>query len=157
MSNKKRFVKPSILFDYANSVFDEGKSIKISVAGNSMYPFLRDKIDDVEIRRVSYNDVKVADIVLIKKDESYILHRVFKKNEKEFYIVGDAQVVLEGPYTKDQLVGKVLSIYRKNKKISCKSIPYKFLVRLWMLIRPLRLVIINSYLRFRNKTALKSR
>jgi len=138
------------LFSIAEIMFDQGKPVLLTVTGNSMYPFLRHGVDRVEICRAGMRDIKVADIALIRRDGgAYVLHRVFKKNETEFYMVGDAQNYLDGPYNTFHLIGKVVSIYRGDRHIPCSSLRLRFLVRLWMLMRPVRLPIIKGYTKLR--------
>ena len=70
----------------------------------SMYPFLREDKDKVELAMTSFSCIKKGDVVLIKRESGeYVLHRVLKKSMDHFYIVGDAQQWIEGPLLPEQL------------------------------------------------------
>ncbi len=142
------------LFGLARELFAKGKGIKIVVSGNSMYPFIRTNRDMVTIQGAALDQVRVSDIVLAYREaeKKYILHRLFKKSGNEFYMVGDHQDWLDGPYPASALVGVVTEVFRVGRDGSQKKMGgpgYSVLVRLWMLLRPLRLPIINTYFRLR--------
>ena len=144
------------LFALAREIFAKGKKIKFVVAGNSMYPFIRHDIDMVTLSEASFDRIKVSDIVLAyrKRQKKYILHRVVKKTPTGFYMVGDAQTSLDGPYPPDALIGIVTEIHRVGKDGREKRIAgalYKLLVRLWLFVRPFRPFIFKAYSNIRKK------
>lgn len=143
------------LFTLAKELFAQDRSIKIVVSGNSMYPFIRHNRDMVTIAGASYDAVRVSDIVLAfrESEQAYILHRLFKKTPDGFYMVGDHQTLLDGPYPPDALIGVVTEVFRVAKDGSQKKMGgpfYRLLVRLWMWARPVRPFIIKLYLRVRS-------
>lgn len=87
------------------------------VTGMSMYPFLRENIDSVELSKANISNIRRGDIVMILRDSNvYVMHRVIKVEESCFYMVGDAQEDIEGPLRYDQVFVKVTSVWRKDKK-----------------------------------------
>lgn len=136
--------KSKDVFDIMDYLFDNGKTLWIVISGMSMYPFLRESLDMVELKRAEISDIKKGDIVLIKRlTDEFVLHRVVRKNKSEFYIMGDAQQWLEGPISGKQLKAVVININRNNKVISCDSFLLKALVRLWFIVRPIRYKLIR--------------
>jgi len=144
-------VPAAYLFEIAEDSLNDGKSVKITVVGNSMYPFLRNKIDSVELYKESYDNIKPGDIVVAKKGNKYILHRVYKKNDDEFVMFGDGNFSSDGPYDKEDLICKASGIYRKNKYISCSSWGFIILSRLWVFLKPLRKPIFKVYFKMHHK------
>lgn len=142
-------VPASHIFKIAEESLNEGKSIKITVVGNSMYPFLRNKIDSVELYREEYINIKINDIVVARKGTKYILHRVYKKNNDSFVMLGDGNFTTDGIYSKDDLICKASAIYRKDKRISCSSFSFKLLSILWKMLRPFRKYIFKAYYKIR--------
>ena len=143
-------VSNEALFSLARELFAKAKQIKFVVAGNSMYPFIRHDRDMVTLAEASFDEVKVSDIVLAyrERQQKYILHRVAKKTKHGFFMVGDAQTNLDGPYPPEALVGIVTVIHRIGKdgvETSISGFAYKILVRLWLLARPFRPVVIKAY------------
>ena len=141
---------PAELFKLAELMFDQGKSIIIGISGNSMYPFIRYGVDSVEIFRVSVRDIKVSDIILVKHGGGYVLRRVYKIADDDFYAIGDAEAAPNGPYSKSDIAGKVTVIFRKGKRIPCSSPAMRILVFVWGLLRPLRPAMIHIYRKLHN-------
>jgi hypothetical protein len=111
----------------------------------SMYPFLKDGRDSVELSGCSFDTIKKGDIVLIKRiTGTYVLHRVLKKQKDCFYMIGDAQQWIEGPLSPAQLIAFVTRIKRKERIISCDNPFYKFLVSLWLVAIPFRYKIFRA-------------
>jgi ATP-binding cassette subfamily B protein len=137
--------KTSDLFPIVQEIFkNTGNSVCITVKGNSMYPFLRDGIDEVELSRAEFTDIKKLDIVLARRPTGeYVLHRVVKKDEKCFYMLGDAQRQIEGPFYPGQLQAIVKSVRRKKKRISCDSALWLLLSWIWLICLPIRRYIIK--------------
>lgn len=143
---KFKLVKSELIFPVIKEILDKGTSARITVTGMSMYPFLRENIDSVELSKVKFPDIRRGDIVMILRDsKEYVMHRVIKVKENCFYIVGDAQQFIEGPLRMDQIFAKITAVWRKDKKIDCLNIWWKLLSELWLILLPFRGFIIKSY------------
>lgn len=155
MDNLKR-VKSAELFPLITDIIKQEGSAWITVTGMSMYPFLRDGVDFVELSGTSFEKMKKKDIILIKRDcGAYVLHRVLRKEKTSFYIVGDAQQWIEGPLRPDQIVAGVTRIKRKDHVIACDNRLYKVAIAIWMLIIPYRNIVFKLYNKFRSLTKLQ--
>jgi signal peptidase len=98
----------------------------------------------VELSHAEFTGIKKLDIVLARRSTGeYVLHRVVKKDEKCFYMLGDAQRYIEGPFYPGQLQAVVKSVRRKKKRISCDSFMWLLLSRIWMICLPARRYIIK--------------
>ena len=127
-----------------NDLLSIGKDIRLTVTGNSMYPFLREYRDSVLLKRPSGYKPAIGDIVLVvKPGERYILHRIIKISHNGFYLLGDAQTRPEGPISSDGLVAYVSCIYRDGKIISAAGFFWRALSYCWIILRPLRSVLIR--------------
>lgn len=153
--NEVKLIKFDLLFPIINEILSSGKHARITVTGMSMYPFLRENIDSVELTAVDFSNIHSNDIVLILRDSNqYVMHRVIKKEKACFYIVGDAQRWIEGPIRSDQLIAKITTVWRRNKKISCSNLWWRLLSSLWMLLLPFRSLIIKTYSKLRQSLLL---
>lgn len=151
-------IKTMNIFPLITELLEKGQSTKITVSGDSMYPFLRDGIDSVELSKGRFEDLKRGDIAMFRRrDGAYVMHRIYKRNNGNIFIVGDAQKWIEGPLQKDQFIAVVNHIWRKNKKISCNNIWYKLTSLIWLVLRPCRLHIFKIYNVIRKIFILKSR
>lgn len=86
--------------------------------GYSMYPLIRQREDILHI--VKATDYKKGDIILYKSDvDHYVLHRILKiKNKKQLIIcAGDYNYFKDKPIAFDQVLGKLISIKKKDSKV----------------------------------------
>lgn len=143
-------VKSKYIFKIGKELLSQGKTIKLTVTGDSMYPFLRHNLDFVELISTNFSSLSKGDIVLIlRANGEYILHRIIKKTKFCIYITGDSQQWIEGPIYPHQIIAAVSAIYRESKRIPCSNILLKILCNLWLLLFPLRRFIIHSYSQLR--------
>jgi hypothetical protein len=98
----------------------QGRAVEICARGQSMYPFIKD-YDILKVCPLNNVSLNLGDIVLVKPGNlnKYFIHRliVIKHNKeiKRFYVKGDnLSSGPEGPFTVEQILGKVVSIKRKN-------------------------------------------
>lgn len=137
-----RKIKASRIFPFISEILKQGQNTRLTVAGNSMYPFLRDGIDSVELTKGSFERLVRGDIVLVKRDDGqYVMHRIIRKNKDCFFMVGDAQQWIEGPLYNQQFVATVTAIWRKDKRISCSNRWWRLLSIIWLYVRPFRHLI----------------
>lgn len=131
-------------FPLLATLIDNGQTAKITVTGESMYPFLRDGLDSVELTQTTLDGVERGDIILIQRDDTgYVLHRVWKKSGEQLYLLGDAQVSIEGPVRKDQLRAKATALWRGGTRIGNANRWWRFCSTLWLFLRPLRPYILR--------------
>lgn len=132
-------VRSEELFPIIKELLNSGSNAKLRVTGTSMTPFLRHNRDQVELKAVSFNDIRKNDIVLALCDNGqYILHRVVKKTKENFYTIGDAQNVPEGPFRPDQLIAAASVVWRDSKAIQKSDILWRTASYLWLIAYPLR-------------------
>lgn len=134
------------MFPLVLEILEQGQNVRILVIGHSMYPFLRDGIDHVELAKTSFEALNRGDIVMIRRTNgSYIMHRVYRKDKECFYMVGDAQQWIEGPLFPIQIVAVVTAVLRKENYISCSSWLWRFTSGLWLLLRPSRYFLLRVF------------
>lgn len=137
-------VKAITLFSLISEILAQERNTRVTVTGDSMYPFLRDGMDSVEFAEGDFNQLIRGDVVLIQRtDGCYIMHRIIRKDSACFFIVGDAQQWIEGPLYPDQFIAVVTAIWRKNKRIDCSSRWWRGLSELWLKLLPVRRFILG--------------
>lgn len=87
--------------------------IKMTVSGNSMWPFLRSG-QEISVRKLIRNEaVSIGDIVVIKVRNFFLIHRVLLKRKSkggncwEFFTKGDRRLVGDGWTGAKNVVGIV--------------------------------------------------
>ena len=124
--------------------------IRLTVTGMSMYPLLRNRLDSVLLKKAG--DIKKYDILLYtREDGSYVLHRAVKINEKTVDIIGDGESRIEKDVPKEKIIAFVEEIKRGKKIIKTNSLLYKLYCRLWTLLIPIRVRMLNTYIKIRRK------
>ena len=116
-----------------------GRTVQIHPQGYSMYPLLVPGRDQVVVAPADKAEYHRGDVVLYRRDESIlVLHRIWKRREEGYYMVGDNQKEIEGPLRRDQILGVMICVIRKGKKIPVENGAYRLLTGIWLWMRPVR-------------------
>lgn len=100
--------------------------IRLRVRGTSMLPWVRPG-DVVLIRRAGISDVRCGDVVLFKRHDRLVVHRLVEKrgslNAAEFSAKGDAHPTGDGIVEQQEMLGRVVRLYRGHKAIDMDAPP----------------------------------
>lgn len=123
-------------------LLEEGKTIKITPIGTSMFPLFTNDSDQAVLAFADISKLRRGDVVLYRRDSGMlVLHRIVKRTSDGFYMTGDNQTKIEGPIRMNQIKAVMTAFYRKNRFISCRNPIYIILSRFWLFLRPLRPII----------------
>ena len=143
-----KITEADVLFSAVEETVADGGTIKIKIAGYSMYPLVTSRRDSVLLTKAE--KIKKGDVPLIKRsDGSYVLHRVVGIKNGAFRLRGDYEQNTEYPLYPEQVVAVAKGFYRKEKYIDCNSFWYKIYTFFWMNTVAIRPVI----LKFMGKSA----
>ena len=124
---------------------EEGKEVSLLVSGSSMSPFLIHERDYICFKKPE-RDLKKGDMVFYQRETGqYVMHRIYKETPEGFYIVGDAQVEIEGPVAREQIFAIVTKVKRKGKWIKPGDFWWVFFEKVWLHMIPIRRVVIGMY------------
>lgn len=124
---------------------EEGKTVNMKVAGNSMSPFLIHDRDAVCFEKCN-RKLRVGDIVFYqRKNGRYIMHRICKTKPEGFYLIGDAQTEVEGPVEKAQIFAVVTKVRRNGICMGPGDFWWEFFEHVWVRIIPLRNPLVAIY------------
>lgn len=141
-----KLTEADLLFSVVEETVANGGSIKIKIAGFSMYPLVTSRRDSVLLTKA--DKIKKGDVPLIKREDgSYVLHRVVGVKDGYFALRGDYEQKIEYPVNPEQVIAVAKGFYRKDKYVSCDSFLYKLYTFFWMntiAIRPVTLKILAS-------------
>ena len=110
--------------------------------GISMLPLLRERRDLIEIRK-KQGRCKKYDVVLYKRGDKYILHRIIKVREHDYVIRGDNCIAQEYGITDDMILGVMTRVVRDGKDIYTTDWRYKLYYHLWVDFYPIRILILK--------------
>lgn len=126
---------------------EQGETVGVPVAGNSMEPFLKDQRDFVYFRKPE-GALKPGDIVFFqRRNGQYIMHRIqniqIYKNrdgteEKRFDLAGDNQRNIEPGIRYGQIFAKVVQVKRKGRLLDETDLMWKFYAKFWPFVIEMR-------------------
>ena len=133
-------------FALVEKELDEGKTVKIRLKGNSMFPLLRSGRDSVILQKFAADSLKPMDVVLFKYCGNYILHRIIKREGMRLLLQGDGVISAIEQCTVDDVVGKVVKVCRSSgKTISVDSKRWILLSRLWRSSELIRVLLLKVF------------
>lgn len=84
--------------------------------GFSMYPLIKQREDILHI--IKTDNYKKGDIILFKSHvDHYVLHRILKIKKDKIITAGDYNYFKDQPITKEQILGKLITIKKKDGKL----------------------------------------
>ena len=96
-------------------VLEKDGELFFTNVGYSMYPLIKEREDILHIVKTS--DYKRGDIILFKSNvEHYVLHRIIKRKKDKIITAGDYNYFKDQPITPDQVLGKLVTIKKKDGK-----------------------------------------
>ena len=97
-------------------VLNKDGELYFTNVGYSMYPLIKEREDILHI--VQSNTYKKGDIILFKsKEEHYVLHRILKIKKDKIITAGDYNYFKDQPIIKEQILGLLISIKKKDGKV----------------------------------------
>lgn len=131
-------------------LLEAGKTVPLTISGNSMSPFfvhIRDRV----LLAPAPARLKRGDMAIFqRRNGQYILHRICRTADNDkYYFIGDAQTEIEGPIDREQIFGKVVSVCRKGRWIGPGNFWWEFFEHVWLRIIPLRCTLRRLYGRLR--------
>ena len=109
--------------------------------GTSMMPLLRENRDLMVIEKRGPERLRKYDAVLYKRGEMYVMHRILKVRDRDYWIVGDH--CREGESVKDeQILGVLKQVVRDGRTIRTTDLGYRIYVHLWCDLFPLRCALL---------------
>jgi len=132
------------LFNTIEQMLLDGHDVKFTVVGNSMWPLLRNRKDQVVLRKVNAKELKKGDIVLYKPDDGrYILHRITKVRNGKLRTTGDNNCFHDGEFSDECVLGKAVSLIRNECQIDCTKIWVRLFGRVWSWLYPVRPLLLR--------------
>jgi hypothetical protein len=113
-------------------ILNEKGVLLLTPKGKSMSPFIKPKSDIVKLIQIN-KELKKHDVVLYKKDSSYILHRIIKMNSHKFLVKGDNEIHGEW-ISKSDTIAYMTGLFRKNRYYSNDNIFRIFVRMTWYFI-----------------------
>lgn len=115
--------------------------ILFTPGGNSMFPMLRHRKDQILLKRIDSKKLEKYDLPLYRRNDTgkFVLHRVVGITKEGCYIMmGDNQIHKEYGVKQSQMVGLVKGFWRNERYYDCNDFGYRAYCHFWQWLYPLR-------------------
>lgn len=147
----KKIVDTKEYVKVLRDLIEEDKIVSLLISGNSMSPFLIHERDYIYLKKPE-KMLKRGDMVFFERDNGdFVMHRIYRIEKENYFLIGDAQSVGEGPIRRDQIFAKVIGVRRKGKQIGPCNFWWGFFEHVWIHMIPMRRIAVRLY------SALKSK
>lgn len=137
--------EPNIQHKTFEELLDENGAFVYTNVGYSMMPLLRQHRDLIEIRKKGPGRCRKYDVVLYKRGDKYILHRILKVlPDGKYLIAGDHNSFLEKDITDERILGVMTKVIRDGKTITADDKGYQAYVHLWCDLYPIRAGVLKA-------------
>ena len=124
---------------------EQGQEVSMLISGSSMAPFLIHERDSICFKQPE-RSLRKGDMVFYQRDNGqFVMHRICNVKPEGYYIVGDAQTVIEGPVREDQIFAVITKVKRKGKWIEPGDFWWEFFEHVWIHMIPMRRNIMKIY------------
>ncbi len=129
----------ALMMEEIRILISEGRTVTITVKGNSMNPFLVNKRDKITLGPWKDEDIKEGCVALVKDVRgNYLAHRIIKISGKTITLLGDGNIALTETATTDNIIGIMHSVERKRRTWTAGSRTWCLYSWFWKALTPVR-------------------
>ena len=145
-----RVLPASVLMPEYEELLRQGAELPLVISGGSMLPFLAPGRDSVLLKAPD-RQLRRGDIVFYRRaNGDYILHRLLRVRDGKCWMVGDAQLLVEGPLPETCVFAYVTQVQRKGKIEKPGTACWALFAHGWLALRPVRRPVMRIYGRVRH-------
>ena len=128
-----------LMMEEIRTLVSEGKTVTLTVKGNSMNPFIVHLRDRMTIGPWKDEDIRKGTVALVKDTRgSYVIHRIIKRDKDRVVLLGDGNIGFTETATLDNVIGIMHNIDRKGRIWTPQSTLWRLYSWFWMTFTPLR-------------------
>ena len=128
-----------LMMEEIRTLVSEGKTVTLTVKGNSMNPFIVHLRDRMTIGPWKDEDIRKGTVALVKDTRgSYVIHRIIKRDKDRVVLLGDGNIGFTETATLDNVIGIMHNIDRKGRIWTPQSTLWRLYSWFWMILTPLR-------------------
>ena len=121
--------------------FKENDRLIYTNVGVSMLPLLRQGKDLFILERKKSERCNVGDIVLYRRRNQYVLHRIIEVKPDDYVIIGDNCTEKEYGITDNNILAVMISFIRNGKNYSVNTFSYRIYSFIWLKTITMRIFI----------------
>ena len=132
-------IDKAIMMEEIRGLISEGKTVNITVKGNSMNPFLVHLRDQMTLGPWKDKDLHKGTVALVRDIYgNHLIHRIIKRQDDKVVLLGDGNIKQTETATLDNVIGIMYSITRKGRTYTSSSLIWRAYSAFWMLLTPIR-------------------
>ena len=127
------------MMEQIRTLIAEGKTVSLTVKGNSMNPFMVHLRDQITLGPWKDKDIRKGTVALVKDVRgNYLIHRIIRRDEKTVTLLGDGNLGMTETATFDNIIGIMYGITRKGRVWTSEGFGWRAYSWLWAVLTPLR-------------------
>lgn len=132
-------IDKAIMMEEIRQLISEGKTVAITVKGNSMNPFVVHLRDQMTLGPWKKEDIRKGTVALVRDTRgNHLIHRITEVHPDRVVLLGDGNVKLTETATWDNIIGIMYSITRKGRTYTPQSMIWRIYSAIWMFLTPVR-------------------
>ena len=132
-------IDKDILMEEIRQMISEGKTVTITVKGNSMNPFIVHMRDQITLGPWKDEDIRKGTVALVRDIYgNHLIHRIIKREDGKAPLLGDGNIGITETATLDNVIGIMYAITRKGRTYTPKSLKWRLYSALWTMLTPVR-------------------
>ncbi|MBE6250170.1 MAG: hypothetical protein E7111_00775 [Bacteroidales bacterium] len=129
----------AVMMEEIRTLISEGKTVSLTVKGNSMNPFMVHLRDQITLGPWTDEDIRPGTVALVKDIRgNYLIHRIIRRDPATVALLGDGNIGMTETATMDNIIGIMVSITRKGRTVTSHSACWRIYSFLWHILTPVR-------------------
>lgn len=135
----RKCIANEILLSHVAHYISEGRSVTLTVRGNSMNPFLVDGRDQITLSPFVEKELQPGAVILARESGGrLLLHRVIHRQGEVLTMLGDGNIGYTEKTCVSDVIGIMTKTIRKGKEYACNERAWQWYSSLWIKLRPIR-------------------
>lgn len=132
-------IDKAVMMEEIRVLISEGKTVTITVKGNSMNPFMVHLRDQITLGPWKDEDIRKGTVALVRDIHgNHLIHRIIKREKNTVTLLGDGNIAQTEMATLDNVIGIMYSIQRKGKVHTPHGLIWRTYSVIWSLLTPVR-------------------
>lgn len=132
-------IDKAIMMEEIRTLISEGKTVTITVKGNSMNPFMVHLRDQMTLGPWKREDIRKGTVALVRDIHgNYLIHRIIEVHPDRVVLLGDGNVRMTETATWDHIIGIMHAITRKGHTYTPESPLWRIYSAIWAFLTPVR-------------------
>lgn len=134
-----KLIDKAVMMEEIRQMISEGKTVTITLKGNSMNPFIVHLRDQMTLGPWKDEEIRKGTVALVKDTYgNYLIHRIIKREGNTVTLLGDGNVEQTETATLDNVIGIMHTLTRKGRTYTPKSLTWRIYSAIWAFLTPVR-------------------